>query len=117
MQSVMSTSSPPLNSKVQKSKSVPKKRLSPRKHRNNNAAQIKKLGMIAPIVSSRQTAQAAAGRASQFRETWQMVSDVDRKLGDQTTQVISGLFDEDAHNAKRQILLKRAAEAKKRIEA
>ena len=27
-----------------------------------------------------------------------------------------GLFDEDSHNAKRQLLLQRAAEAKKRIE-
>ena len=41
-----------------------------------------------------------------------MISDVDAKLANK-----NGLFDEDAHNAKREVLLKRAALAKKRIEA
>ena len=52
-----------------------------------------------------------------LQETFQVLSEVDSKLSKGKTTVISGLFDEDAHNAKRQILLKRAAEAKKRIEA
>ena len=42
-----------------------------------------------------------------------MITGVDSKL---SKDVNSGLFDEDAHNAKRQLLLQRAAEAKKRIE-
>ena len=45
-----------------------------------------------------------------------MISDVDDKLQTSTQSGIMGLFDEDSHNAKRQLLLQRAAEAKKRIE-
>ena len=53
-----------------------------------------------------------------------MISEVDVKLQTGGAQTSSnnnnynqGIFDEDAHNAKRQLLLHRAAEAKKRIEA
>ena len=46
-----------------------------------------------------------------------MISDVDTKLQKGAATSNRGLFDEDAHNAKRQVLLQRAAEAKRRIEA
>ena len=41
-----------------------------------------------------------------------MISDIDQKLANK-----NGIFNEDEHNLKRQILLQRAADAKKRIEA
>ena len=41
-----------------------------------------------------------------------MISDIDLKLANK-----NGIFNEDEHNLKRQILLQRAADAKKRIEA
>ena len=42
-----------------------------------------------------------------------MLNNVDQRL----QQNNNGLFDEDAHNVKRQMLLQRAAEAKRRIDA
>ena len=42
-----------------------------------------------------------------------MLNKVDQRL----QQNNNGLFDEDAHNVKRQMLLQRAAEAKRRIDA
>ena len=45
------------------------------------------------------------------QETFQLISDVDQKLVSR-----KGLFADDEHEAKRQILLARAADAKKRLE-
>ena len=39
------------------------------------------------------------------RETYQLVSSVDKQLNNAVTNQGNGLFDEDAHNMKRKILL------------
>ena len=63
-------------------------------------------------ISRISAAGSGAVRSYNPQETFQLIFDVDNKLANK-----KGLFYDDEHEAKRQILLQRAAEAKKRLEA
>ena len=54
-----------------------------------------------PPDQAKLNAQAQAIQAMAPHETFQMISDIDNKLATKS----GGIFDEDAHNAKRQLLL------------
>lgn len=57
-------------------------------------------------------ALAANSKGFNPTETFQLISVIDAKLANK-----NGVFDEEAHEAKRHLLLQRAAEAKRRIDA
>ena len=120
MRAASNSMSPPTqrNAKMkQNSKSVPRRKISPRKNKNQSHARQQSMMEVIPQMSTSRKQANAAGQRSALQETFQMISDVDTKLQKGAATSNRGLFDEDAHNAKRQVLLQRAAEAKRRIEA